>query len=293
MESQIIAEIQKNLYPEAHKAIGNWETFPWHRGSNRQPDTQKINSSQALAIDVFGTIMVHPKSSIILNCLADEFDLPQSKIWKLHLEWISPTNPLREINQHTQVDVLAESDNSLIFFECKFNEHDGGSCSQPNLINSGGHKGLSQCTGNYLPQTNPVNGKVSQCALTAKGIRYWEVIPEVFHFSGENNYVPCPFVGPRYQWMRNITNAFEIARETGRRAAFCLVYADSPGLSVAKMVKSMDWQSFIGEIKQDRISVHAISYQDLLKLVEEVDPSESWNLLNSWINRKIKSVDGG
>jgi hypothetical protein len=288
MESRTITAIQANLFLEAHNAISNWESFPWHKGASGQPDTHKLNSSQALAIDVFGTIMTRAERTSILNRLADELGFPQSNHWDLHLEWVSTSNPLREINQHTQVDVLAESKDALIFFECKFTETDGGTCSQPRPLIKGAHKGLVQCNGNYAPQTNPITGKVNRCALSAKGIRYWDVIPEVFKFDAGANYSPCPFAGTWYQWMRNITNAHAIAQENGRRAAFCLVYADAPGLAMSEMVHSNRWQDFIAHVRLDHMPVLAISYQDVLKMADEADHAGGWEVLNQWVAHKIQ-----
>jgi len=290
--SKIIPAIQANLFPEAHQGISNWASFPWHKGGSGQPETHKLNSSQALAIDVFGTIMTRAERSIILNRLADELGFPQSNHWDLHLEWISPSNPLREINQHTQVDVLAESEDALIFFECKFTETDGGTCSQPKPLVKGAHKGLMQCNGNYALQPNPANGKINRCALSAKGIRYWEMIPEVFRYNAGVDQSPCPFAGPWYQWMRNMTNAYAIAQESGRRAAFCLVYADAPGLPVADMVHSDRWKTFLSQTRQDRLPVGAISYQAIVRIANESVNSEEWNQLEQWVSRKITSVTG-
>ncbi len=294
MISKTIAAIQANIFPAAHHAISSWETFSWHTGNNRQPDTHKLNSSQALAIDVFGTIKAHSNRNDILNHLADTLGMPHSAQWELDLEWIAPTNPLREINQHTQVDALAQSKEALIFFECKFTEPDGGDCSQPKPLSSGAHKGWIQCNGNYSLQANPVNGKINRCALSAKGIRYWEVIPEVFRYLAGTDLSPCPFAGPWYQWMRNMTNAYALAQESGRRAAFCLVYADTPSLPVADMVHSDRWQTFFSQTKQDRLPVSAISYQTIVQIANEAVAvnSEEWHQLEQWTARKISLVTG-
>lgn len=130
MDNDHIAKLRANLFPESHAAIKNWDKFPWHKDRTWNPDTYKPHSSQALAIDVFGTLKTHPGCNNILNSFANDLDIPRSESWNIQLEWISPTNPLREIHQHTQVDAIAENDQAIIFFECKFTEQDGGSCSQ-------------------------------------------------------------------------------------------------------------------------------------------------------------------
>lgn len=218
--------LRSNPFSASHEAIENWNNFPWHKGSGGIPDTYKPHPSQALAIDVFGTLKNHSSCNRILNSLVADLEIPESNNWNVNLEWISPTNPLGEIHQHTQVDAIAENDLAIILFECKFTESDGGSCSQVKQLKKGAHKGRIQCNGNYIMQTNPANGKISRCALIPKGIRYWEIIPEVFDYNPNMDHAPCPFAGPWYQWMRNITNAYAIAKKSGRQAVFCLVYAD-------------------------------------------------------------------
>ena len=52
--------IKKNLFPASHAAISDWNKFPWHRDRHGVIQTYKPASSQALAIDVFGTIKVTP-----------------------------------------------------------------------------------------------------------------------------------------------------------------------------------------------------------------------------------------
>ncbi len=290
MNQQIILKLQSNLFPESHIAISDWEKFPWHLNSLENTDTYKPHSSQALAIDVFGTLKYHPGSAQILNAFVAELSLPPSDVWNVYLEWESPTNPLKEINKHTQVDAMAECWGNIIFFESKFTEPDGGVCSQIKPLTRGAHKGMVQCNGNYVLQSNPVNGIDSRCALTGKGIRYWDVIPEVFNIDPNCDYFPCPFAGPTYQWMRNITNAYAVAQERDYRAAFCLIYADREGLPVAEMVRSPRWQEFLSTVRSDRISVSHISYQEFLKLAIEADDHAIWRELKDWVERKIADV---
>lgn len=267
LDPQTMSALQANIFQAAWPAIGDWDKFPWHKGSDGKTDSWKNHSSQALAIDVFGTIDASDEKVKILNALARQMELPESSEWSISLEWLDQKNIMKEIHQRTQIDALAMSENSLIFFECKFTEADGGHCSQPLPVGSGAHKGLVPCNGNYELQTNPANHKTSRCALTAKGIRYWEFIPQVFRIEAEQDQRPCLFFGPWYQWMRNITNAYAIAQATGRQAAFYLVYADSPALPIAKVVRSADWEAFTRVIRTDRVKIGVISFQELIKMI--------------------------
>ena len=146
--------IRDNIFPGAWEAIEDWDTFRWHRGAYQK------HSSQALAIDFFGTFKNSKDKVLILNQLAKRINLPISKNWEVDLEWRDPDNILCELSRaKTQVDAVAISENSLIFFECKFTERDGGSCYQPRH---------GECNGSYEDQVNPINNVRSKCALWGK-----------------------------------------------------------------------------------------------------------------------------
>src|SRR5437870_2418057 len=119
---------------------------------------------------------------------------------------------MKEITR-SQIDAVARSPKCLIFFECKFTEPDGGPCSQTQPLRKGPHKGTIQCNGNYEPQYNRVTGTKAWCPLTGKGIRYWEFVPKVFDVRSDMVITPCPFCGPWFQWMRNLTCCWLIAQD--------------------------------------------------------------------------------
>jgi hypothetical protein len=208
------ASILANLFPAAHAAVQPMTGFRWHSAAGERYDTWKVQSSQALAIDVFGTLKNLPNRVAVLDRLAGELGLPAGGPWDVHLEWHDPENHLRE-KQPTWVDAVARSPRALILFEGKFTEGDGGSCSQTQPLRTGRRKGLRQCTGGYMWQVNPANGREARCALTAKGLRYWDVIPRVFDYDAGQSYFECPFAGPWFQWMRNLTLCHEAAGARG------------------------------------------------------------------------------
>jgi hypothetical protein len=102
MESTL-EEIKRNLFPGAHAAICDWNTFPWHLDRYGNIDTHKKQSSQALAIDVFGTIKVSGERDRVLGALARKCGLPADGPWSVTLEWTDPDNLLKE-PRPTQVD---------------------------------------------------------------------------------------------------------------------------------------------------------------------------------------------
>lgn len=266
-------------------SVEPWEDFEWHLNSKGICDTDQKNSSQALAIDVFGTLKTASRMErdAILSELCKRLPLPGQGPWQVELEWQDEQNRLNE-HRRTQVDAVAVSRSAMVFFECKFGEADGGVCSQVT------HK--KQCNGNYELQTNPVNGKTAQCTLTAKGIRYWELIPTVFRFSSEQDYQPCPFNSPWYQWMRNLVLAEEIRHTEGLQTAFVIVYADQPNLPFSQKLKSKKWQEFKQTLRDDGVGLRTISYQELLAVARRATGMNcaKWQGLETWVLNKIRIV---
>ncbi|SRR6266851_3966623 len=204
--------VRRNLFPAAHASVEPWEDFPWHLDRRGFCDTGVPHSSQALALDYFGTLKGLGQTSrdAVLERIASSIDLPLGGPWQIELEWRDPANLLNEPTR-TQVDAIARSPSAIILFEAKFGERDGGCCSQTNPTKNG----LLQCDGNYRLQTNPTNGISSKCALSGKGIRYWDIVPEVMTLDSSASYLPCPFASSWYQWMRNIVGCGNDSGENG------------------------------------------------------------------------------
>jgi hypothetical protein len=284
------ASILANLFPAAHEAVEPFECFRWHSGAGDRYDTFKIQSSQALAIDVFGTLRCAGSRDTVLDAVGARLGLPPGGPWEVSLEWHDPDNLLHE-KQRTWVDAVARSPQALVFFECKFTESDGGSCSQTQPLRQGRRKGLRQCNGQYMWQVNPANGKEARCALTAKGLRYWDIIPRVFDYDAGASYFECPFAGPWFQWMRNLTIAHEVARHAGMRPALVVAYADGAGLPMAARVRSAEWARLRGRLQRDVVPLHAVSYQTLLAWACAAAPADpTWPALARWVQNKIDTV---
>jgi hypothetical protein len=282
--------IKANLFAASHAAILDWNAFPWHRDSQDAIQTHKVQSSQALAIDVFGTIKVSPDRHRLLGSLAQKCGLPEDGPWEIELEWIDQKRLLGE-RRPTQIDAIAFGARALLVIECKFTES-GGRCTQPDAISSdGAHKGLRQCNGNYEMQTNPVNGVDARCALTGKGIRYWDddAVPKLFGLSADHDHRPCPFKGEAYQWMRNVVLADRLASARGVRGAVIAAYADSDKFPLARKVRSGFWESVVPSVPN---LVTPMSFQSIVTLAQSLSarPSE-WNALASWVLRKIGEVE--
>src|SRR5216684_4709246 len=102
---QSFETVKANLFPASHAAISDWNRFPWHLDRQGVIQTSKPGSSQALAIDVFGTIEVSEEKDRILGTLARKCGMPGDGPWSLELEWKDPKNLLNE-PRPTQVDAI-------------------------------------------------------------------------------------------------------------------------------------------------------------------------------------------
>jgi hypothetical protein len=124
-------------------------------------------------------------------------------------------------------------------------------------------------------------------------MRYWDVIPDVFGLDPDRSYLPCPFAGPWFQWMRNLTSCLAVARAAGLRPAFLVVYADSPALPMAQRVRLPEWQRLTAAVDPQAITFGALSYQALVDLASHACPHDpTWDELALWVQRKIDSVVG-
>jgi len=273
---------RNNIFPLAWDAVANIDGFRWH------DEAYKINSSQALAIDIFGCIQTSPNRDRILHELASQLGIPSFSPWNIEFEWKDPKNLLQEKRARTQVDVSLRNNESLIFAECKFTEPNITLCRQTVPFSQGRLKGLIQCNGRYETQTNPYNQITSQCALSGKQIRYWEIIDKIFD-KKIYELEKCPFAGIWYQWMRNVTLGYAVAVDHGLTPSFSLVYADDPEFYTSHEINSKKWTKFHNLINKNAIKVNAVSYQEIISKIQAMNLSdhETWIDLEKWVTSKI------
>ena len=152
-----------------------------------------------------------------------------------------------------------------------------------------------QCNGNYELQINPRENKAeSRCALSGKGILYWDVIPEVFRYDVAVDQAPCAFKDGGFQLMRNAILAWRLAHDEGIKAAVVILYADSPNFLFPIWLASGGFEKFGASLRQDQIVCRAVSYQAFLRTALAAVPAgesnTKWRELSSWIERKIANA---
>lgn len=270
--------VRGNLFPASHGAIEDWETFPWHRDRTNRIQAHKVHSSQAIAVDVFGTLKTSRDRDRILDAIAERVGVTPGGPWAITLEWTDTDRLLGE-PRPTQVDTLAVGSKAALVIECKFTEP-GGQCSQTAALSSGER----QCNGGYADQINPRNGVRAQCALTGKGIRYWEYIPKVFELDPGVDHTPCPFKGDAYQWMRNAVLAAAIGKHRNLQGAALAAFADHPTFPTARKAK----RGLVGPSFAGQAAITPISYQQIIGIGCQVGQDrELWDCLSAWVDHKI------
>jgi hypothetical protein len=273
------AKIRANIFPPAHSAALELADADWHNHADRP------NSSQALAISVFGTVEASSERDNILNRVADRIGLPRASDWTIKLEWWDESNALKE-KSPTLVDAVAvnTSADTMILFECKFTEG-GGACSQ--LKNA-------KCDGRNPGPLDPTASVPHACPLSRKGIKYWSYVSAIFDTATLAGSI-CPFGDERYQWMRNLTLGAALKADRGINTGLVAVYVDRPKLYMREKIVSEGWPKTLGLRADNSIPMITLSYQDIVQFaLDAVRTSGSsphtWRDLSAWIETRIAAA---
>ena len=169
--------------------------------ADRHRHFASMRSSQALAQSVFAglkeTRNLGALAGLESECGAPAF-FDTASGYELKLErQISLLNEPRP----TSVDAFF-SGPSRVAVEVKFTEDEFGRCSRPELRARDSAFAREHCDGTFTAQRD----RKERCTVSELGIRYWELIPEIFDWSGSEDHRPCP-LRPTYQLVRNILAA--------------------------------------------------------------------------------------
>ena len=168
--------------------------------SERHRHFASLRSSQALAQGVFGSLAALGKEGVLAGLTTDD---------GLLTVWSGVTVRMEYLVEHlgepssTSVDVWLDDGEQRVAVECKFAEREFGRCSRPTLRpGRNANYERDHCDGSYTRQ----RGREERCSLTARGVRYWDYLPELFDWSADRNMDPCPLHGT-YQLARNVLAA--------------------------------------------------------------------------------------
>jgi len=160
----------------------------WHKWFN------SMTSSQALTQSVFGNLKVLKRLDVLADINGDDgkpfflrnFDSEEN----CKLEYV-----VRYLGEHRSTNVDVFFDGSYrVAVECKLTENEIGPCS------AGRQK--KDCDGQYKAGV----GESERCFKTSSGAKYWQYIPQVFNWSADVDYNPCPLLNT-YQLVRNVLAA--------------------------------------------------------------------------------------
>ena len=144
---------------------------------------RSMNSSQALAQSVFGNLAIHDCLEVLSDLLDDDGSplFGGAQLSSDHFRMERKVGHLGE-PQPTSLDVYFRGAYQVAV-ECKFTETEVGSCSHVQLKPGP----PSWCDGNYT-----LKGRAHRCPLITTGVKYWQFVPELFHWKDDADIRPCP-----------------------------------------------------------------------------------------------------
>ncbi len=161
-----------------------------------------MNSSQALAQSVLGNLFVY-NSLHCLSELEDDAGLPllgKGQIPPDDFKMEYKINYLGE-PRPTSLDGFLPGEYQIAI-ECKFTEAEVGTCSRPRLTTANSNFEKDHCNGTYSIQRK----RKTKCPLTESCILYWCYVPNLFKWTNNIDFDPCP-LNKNYQLVRNILAA--------------------------------------------------------------------------------------
>lgn len=157
-----------------------------------------LQSSQALAQSIFGTIAASGRLGLLSEIVAEDGFLAFGPLFvEATLELEKSVTTLRE-PRPTSVDVWLEG-SYKVAVECKLSESEFGTCSRTKLSPKAVNFKEQFCDGTYTKQ----NSRDSNCSLTEIGVSYWQYLDDLLGWSSIVEHRPCP-LSSTYQLVRNL-----------------------------------------------------------------------------------------
>jgi len=230
-----------------------------------------MGSSQALAVSVFGTMIYRGDLPLLTTALDDrgcpllpDFELDGEPEFDYKVVTLNERRP-------TQVDLFLPGKDGRVAIECKLWESELGACSQV----------PKACNGDYSRQPRRMPGH--RCALTEKGIAYWEYIPQLFHWRSDIDHKPCPLWKP-YQLVRNVIAASvdNISKQISGNNVAVLVYDDrNPAFTLGG--RADEQFRYVQSALHGQTNLRQTTWQTIVKSLYELDRYED---LLEWLNEK-------
>jgi hypothetical protein len=226
-------------------------------GSARHVWFRSMKSSQALTQSVFGALAatghLAALGAVTAECGRSAFTETQNLLrmtLEQNVNWLGEPRP-------TSIDVCFESPHYRIAVESKLSESVFGACSRTTLPRDN-----PSCDGTYTVQ----DGRLERCALTAKGVRYWQYAPAVLDWDPGVDHTPCPMAST-YQLVRNVLAAIVRQDRVETASGHALIIYDErnpafrPGGKARReydavcaalrhpgLLRTVSWQRVIGQL---------------------------------------------
>ncbi|RWG13949.1 hypothetical protein [Mesorhizobium sp.] len=190
------ADLNVLVPDDQHQAEIIRQTVP---RSQRHRHFGSLRSSQAIAQSFFATLAAFDRLDVLAGLTAEcgrQAFFEQGGGWRAELE--AEIKTLGE-PRPTSVDVQLSRGDKLVSVECKLTEAEFGTCSRPRLRETDPSYLAQHCDGSYHAQME----RLERCPLTAIGVRYWSMLPDLFAWPADQDHDPCEF-GQVYQLGRNL-----------------------------------------------------------------------------------------
>lgn len=223
-----------------------------------------MNSSQALALSVFGNLYLSDNLGILLDLESDE-GLPLLGMKNIIPEQFQMEKKIDYLGERrsTSIDVFLSGEYQIAI-ECKFIEKEVGPCSHPRYpkINP------KHCDGNFYIQDN----QKEQCPISKVDTNYWDYVPKFFDWEKNEAIDHCP-LDRNYQLVRNILAAgIKHGRPVSAANGHAILIYDErnpaclPGGAIFRaysetrnaligpqMLRKISWQRIINQMRGEKI----------------------------------------
>lgn len=229
-----------------------------------------MQSSQALAQSIFGTIAVSGRLPILADIVAEN-GLPAfgpvaaGTVLELEKQVTTLGEP-----RLTSIDVWLGG-SYRVAVECKLAEADFGTCSRTRLRPRDNNYASDFCDGTYTRQ----RGRQSNGALTQSNIHYWDYLDELLGWRPDIEHWPCR-LSATYQLVRNILAVCVVANGEFRAdAGHALTIYDERNPAMAADGRGMQQWDAVHEALKQAPLLRRLSWQSLISQLPG-DPVLDW-----------------
>ena len=106
----------------------------------------------------------------------------------------------------------------------------------------------------------------------------------------QNDYLPCPFKGGHYQWMRNLCFAYSMQKSVNKKTTSYICYDDADFCPMKKKFDNEYLSNINKHVKPD-FQFYIVTYQKIIETGIMISREDSnWTLLKKWVSDKEEKV---